>query len=233
MLIESPRHISADLRHWRSLQAADERWSRLPLHARRVERAKTEILAFVAEHPDAYLGVSWGKDSVCMASLVSDVAPQIRVAWFHAGVIENPDNATVRDAFLATHPYLNYHEIDASELRWIGDRHDGGQACFERESKRFGGAYLSGVRAAESSSRARRFAMWGHSSPNTCAPLSLWSGEDVFAFLHARNLPVHPAYACTFGGLLDRARIRVSTIGGTVGTGTGRAEWERAYYGLR
>lgn len=34
-------------------------------------------------------------------------------------------------------------------------------------------------------------------------------------------------------GLLSRERIRVATIGGERGTGHGRAEWERTYYGAR
>lgn len=212
------------------MKSLDERWATMPGHRKRVERAKHELASFVASRPMAYIGVSWGKDSVCVASLAMAVCPSIRVVWFHAGAIENPDNVLVRDAFLSMHPEANYHEIEASELKWIGDRHDGGQACFERESARFGSAYVSGIRSSESASRSRRFAAWGHSSSNTCAPLSLWSGEDVFAYLQAQCLPVHPAYACTFGGQLDRSRIRVSTIGGTVGTGTGRAEWERAYY---
>lgn len=41
---------------------------------------------------------------------------------------------------------------------------------------------------------------------------------------------MHPAYACSFGGALDRERIRVSSLGGQRGTGHGRREWEWAYY---
>ena len=37
-------------------------------------------------------------------------------------------------------------------------------------------------------------------------------------------------YACSLGGLLDRSKLRVASLGGQRGTGWGRAEWERRYY---
>lgn len=54
---------------------------------------------------------------------------------------------------------------------------------------------------------------------------------DVFAYLAARDLPVHPAYAMSHGGRLDRRWLRVGSIGGTRALGRGRMEWESAYYG--
>ena len=74
-------------------------------------------------------------------------------------------------------------------------------------------------------------ARWGESTERTCAPLGGWTGADVFAYLHTHRLPVHPAYACSLGGVLDRDRIRVAALGGERGRGHGRAEWERRYYG--
>ena len=68
-------------------------------------------------------------------------------------------------------------------------------------------------------------ACWGLS----CQPNGHWSARDVFAYLNAHDLPVHPAYAMTFGGALDRGRLRVGTIGGSRGTEFGRAEWEAAH----
>lgn len=70
----------------------------------------------------------------------------------------------------------------------------------------------------------------GLSSLHTCAPIGWWSDTDVFAWLAARDLPVHPAYACSMGGMLERRHLRVAGIGGDRGTGFGRREWERRYY---
>ena len=89
---------------------------------------------------------------------------------------------------------------------------------------------IYGLRADESSGRRQRARFVGESSANTCAPLTWWSGMDVFAYLAANDLPIHPAYAMSRGGLLDPCRLRVAPIGSVEGTGMGRREWERHYY---
>jgi len=83
-------------------------------------------------------------------------------------------------------------------------------------------------------------AVHGIATERTCAPIGRWSAEDVWAYLYARGLPVHPAYAMSMGGLLDRDRIRVGPLAGEraaawaeQGSGHGRLEWERRYYGWR
>jgi len=50
---------------------------------------------------------------------------------------------------------------------------------------------------------------------------------------NAKAMPTrpHPAYACSMGGALDRAQLRVAALGGDRGSGHGREEWERRYYG--
>jgi len=53
----------------------------------------------------------------------------------------------------------------------------------------------------------------------------------VFAYLNKHDLPIHPAYVMSFGGTLDRIRLRVDTLGLEAGTGKGRREWETHYYG--
>jgi len=89
---------------------------------------------------------------------------------------------------------------------------------------------VSGVRGEESGVRKLRMRRWGTSSERTCAPIGWWCGGDVFAYLHQHDLPVHPAYAMSFGGTLDRNRIRVASLGGERGTGFGRRDWEHRYY---
>ena len=74
---------------------------------------------------------------------------------------------------------------------------------------------------------------WRHSSPNTCAPISAWSAEDVYAYAAKYDLPLHPNYAMTGSGRYDRNWLRVASLGGKRGTGMGRAEWEREYYADR
>lgn len=240
MLIPSPRHTAADLREWARLDRMDAVLSRQPSLARREARALAAIEEFAAAGP-CYVGTSWGKDSVVVAHLARRVDPAIPLVWVRVEPIENPDCAAVRDAFLAAHPGA-YDEI-ATRCTWDGSRwvrpatrhhHSAGAqtsgAGFELAAERYGDRYVSGVRGEESSGRTMRMRSHGVATARTCAPIGWWSGADVFAYLHRHSLPVHPAYAMTHGGVLDRARVRVASLGGERGTGKGRREWERAYY---
>jgi phosphoadenosine phosphosulfate reductase len=202
-----------------------------------IGRAKSALVEFREQGP-FYVGTSWGKDSLVVAHLVADLALDVPIIWFPAGTVENPDCAIVRDTFLKRFD-VRYSECEVTELQWQREGpfwvHDGAQAAFARESRRHGRRYASGVRAEESRARRLRMAHWGECSINTCAPIGHWRIEDVFAYLALYNLPVHPAYACTWGGKWERRGIRVSTIGGTNGNGgllggNGRREWEESYY---
>lgn len=233
MLIASPRHTEIDLLHWSTLASYDaRRWS--ARHERLVERSAKCIQAFATA--PCYLGVSWGKDSVVVADLVMRHAPHVPIVWMRWEPMANPDCAAVRDVFLARHPGAAYHEI---VTRWVpadnavgwANPDDARDLGFRSAELRFGSRYISGVRADESRTRRMRCARWGETSPNTCAPLARWSALDVFAYLARHDLPIHPAYAMTFGGSLEREQIRVDCIGGVTGAGRGRQEWERAYYG--
>jgi len=229
-LIPSPRHTAADLAAWERWAALDRRLAQSPALARREAAALDALRTFAAAGP-CYVGVSWGKDSVVVAHLARQVSPDLPLVWVRLSEArDNPDCYAVRDAFLARWPG-EYHEV------WSGHQDDGGQLAtgarrggYAEAGRRFGDRYVSGVRADESRERRLRVARWGVATERTCAPLARWSGADVFAYLERYDLPIHPAYACTFGGALDRCRIRVASLGGERGTGHGRQEWEAAYY---
>lgn len=230
-LIPSHRHTERDLAHWARMEVLDHRLAGSQRLTRLVDEARTALVQFAAAGP-LQVSVSWGKDSVVVAHLAAGlgIGP---IVWYPAGRIENPDCVLVRDAFLAMHPGVEYREIPAALTSESWDRalgHDGAQAEFERLSRQVSRRYACGVRAEESGTRRKAVGRHGLVSRNTCRPIGHWSTVDVFAYLARHDLPVHPAYAMTMGGALDRARIRVGTIGGVGGSGFGRAQWERAYY---
>ena len=232
MLIESHRHRKEDLAHWRILSASDSLRGRLSALDRKVARSHEALRKFSESGP-FYLSVSWGKESVVAAHLVAAMKLSIPVRWFPAGDVENPDCALVRDEFLRRFD-IDYHEHPATELEWSRDGfylvHDGAQSHFAKVSKAFGVRYASGIRAEESRARRLRLAHWGENTINTCAPIGWWSLDDVYAYLARYDLPIHPVYACTWGGRYPRERLRVSTIGGVNGGDQGRREWEAYYY---
>jgi len=233
-LIASPRHTAADLAHWARLETYDRRLAQSPRLADKGARAARYIAAFLADGP-AYLGTSWGKDSVVLASIAVIYGIDVPMVWTRWPPVDNPDCPLVRSAFGERFPSADLCETaepqhwDATKREWIPD--DGAAGDFSRTAAAFGSRRITGIRADESKVRELRLARWGISSANTCAPLSRWTALDVFAWLALHDLPIHPAYACTFGGALDRGRVRVDALTGATGRGRGREDWESRYYG--
>lgn len=235
MLIPSHRHRLDDLAIWRGLEEAD--LAATPDEAR-IDRARVEVERFLAAGPAA-ISVSWGKDSVVVASIALEVDGRVPIVHLSGRPNANPDSEAVRDAFLAAHPHARYEERvfeyrpkECSPHR-VGD--DTGEARWRREMAvliaEHGDRYISGIRADESARRRIRCRIHGASTARTCAPISWWNSDHVFAHLAARRLPVHPAYAMLGGGRWPREHVRTDEIGGTGGVQYGRAEWEMEYYG--
>jgi phosphoadenosine phosphosulfate reductase len=231
-LITSHRPTRRDLEVWQRTEEQARAWATTKTHKRRVEKSRDHVMSFTAL--PCYAGTSWGKDSVCLAHLVVSLVPRVPLVWVRVRPIENPDCALVRDEFLRiTGGLSEYHEIES----WCrqgkeGEWHARGtlERGFSEAASRFGGRYMSGIRGEESGQRQRRMMTFGAATSGTCAPIGWWTGLDVFAYLVANSLPIHPAYACTLNGAIDPQRIRVASLGGQRGTGRGRSEWEERYY---
>jgi phosphoadenosine phosphosulfate reductase len=230
-LVASARHTAHDIDSWRRTEDQARAWAATKVHAKRVRKSRDHVLSFTGGGR-CYAGVSWGKDSVVLAHLVATLVPRVPMVWIRVRPIDNPDCGVVRDAFVGRFPQANYHEIET----WCTLDGDGWHARgtlergFSEAASRFGGRHLSGIRGEESGQRKRRMMAFGASTKNTCAPIGWWTGLDVFAYLVAHDLPIHPAYACAMHGTFDPQRIRVASLGGKRGTGKGREEWERFYY---
>lgn len=196
--------------------------------AANAERALIAIDEFATT--PCYLGISWGKDSLVVAHLVAQLPwLPIRCVYFVHAPRDNPDCGAVRDAFLADYR-IDYIEHTV-EPRKSGDK-TSKSARYARWVREAGlpPRRITGVRAVESMSRALSARTHGVATEATCRPILGWSTADIFAYLYMHQLPVHPAYAQSMGGALDRDWLRVAPLGGYEGTGHGRAEWERRYY---
>lgn len=232
-LIQSPRHTPQDIAAWRDISRYDTRlW---PMIAGKADRAAKVIQNF-SYRGECYAGCSWGKDSLVVAHLIATHHIDVPIVWVRVKKWENPDCEQVRDAFLTKYPHVTYDEITVDATaprRWEADTQGitrtsaGG---FTIAKQRHGHRHISGVRAQESSTRRTTVARNGEASKNTCRPLAYWTGQNIFTYLAHHDLPIHPAYAMTYGGALDREHVRVGTLGGERGTGVGRAEWEETYY---
>ncbi|GAC1577378.1 MAG: hypothetical protein NVS3B20_08740 [Polyangiales bacterium] len=200
--------------------------------AEMAERARVSIRQF-AELGCCYVGVSWGKDSTVLAHLAAEIGG-LSLVWVRVRRVFNPDCLLVRDAFISQYgDQCSYDEIEVDcPIDSDGSRsgHGALDAGFAEAARKYGDRYVSGVRGEESRVRKIRMRKHGVSTLRTCAPIGWWSADHVYAYLYLHSLPVHPAYACTMGGTLDRDWLRVATLGGERGTEFGRADWERQYY---
>lgn len=225
MLIQSKRPTKRDLERWAYWQTVDtehaKRWT-----DKKMSEAQSIIETFLSAGR-CYAGVSWGKDSVVLAHLIADAQLDVPMVYVRCEPECNPDCDAVRDEFLRQFPGVMYDEITvASGGKTVGRLNSG----FAKASEMHGNRHVSGVRGSESGARKLRMLRYGPSTERACAPIGWWAAQDVWTHLHVFDLPVHPAYACSFGGMLDRDRIRVATLGGERGTGHGRREWEERYY---
>lgn len=231
-LIPSARHMATDLAHWERASRFDARIAESS-ELRQVERCAIKALAAFVAAGRCYVGTSWGKESVIVAHMAARLDMALPVVCITSPA-DPPGCDEVRDAFLSEHgARIAYEEIHAPG-RWDAEGwHATGtlEAGFAAARERHGTRHVSGVRGEESSARALRTARWGESTANTCAPLARWQARHVWAYLHREDLPIHPSYAMSYGGALDRDRLRVAWLGLRHGTGRGRAEWERRYYG--
>ena len=180
-----------------------------------------------------YCGVSWGKDSVVTADMVCRLTDWPLV-WIRVDPVSNPDCPRVRNEFLAIHPHVHYDEIRVP-VHLSGDpdiytAQYNSTAGYPIAAGRYGRDNIRGVRGRESAGRMKQMRGVGAETKHTLSPIITWTADMVYAYLEIMELPVHPAYAMSFGGSLDRTRIRVAAIGGSRGLGVGRGEWEQAYY---
>lgn len=222
-LMSSTRLSRQDLEAWARHESEDR--ARGAMITPKVERAVLELTRF-AESGPCYLSTSWGKDSVVLLDIALREGFDLPLLWVRPGKDQaNPESMVVRDAFLGIYPGARYTEYVDVDLDWY-DRAIDIDALGIVGTDR----YVTGIRNQESSTRKGRYARWGHSTAKSCAPLSLWTADDVFAYLALYDLPISAVYAMSIGGRLDRAWLRTDRIGGPEGTGRGRAEWERRYF---
>lgn len=244
-LIRVPEHRPEDLQAWEEVSRYDLAHARTEGFVRRVMEAQREIDSWCAEDRDPYVSVSWGKDSVCLAHLAVQHhqrggrrLPHLR---FSCPELDPPRSSLVRDSFLARFSdHLTYEEV---ELRLSSPPVYGGDglvldeweddvfcpAWFEAIVRHDYDSYMMGLRADESAGRRKRLKYYGLSTDVASAPISRWTAADVWAYLAVHDLPIHPVYAMSMGGRLDRDWLRVCFQGLTDGAWKGRADWERIY----
>ena len=237
MLIKCDRHTEKDLELWESYEEADLIHSKLIVNK---EKKSLKSIWNFLQDGDAYISVSWGKDSVVIADIALRHGINIPIVHLNCIPSHNINCDLVRDKFLKIYPNTDYQEFicDYGAIYhqvlpdYIQDKETDKiwYKTWEKVSNKISERHISGVRAKESATRKIRMMRWGENTKKTCAPIGGWTTQDVFAYLAKYNLPVHPNYGMLGGGRWNRNYIRVAEIGDIRGTRIGRIEWEKEYY---
>jgi phosphoadenosine phosphosulfate reductase len=234
-LITVPEHTERDLGHWYMYSDRDRIYGKLLAFRKKPGQAIAAIQRFFSTDPKGYIGVSWGKDSVVVADLACIAQVDAPLVWIKVQPHYNPHCELVRDEFLRLWPRARYEEVEVESRCDADGWHTKGtlEAGFHQAVAKYGDRHVSGVRAGESGIRQLVMRKFGQATQRTCRPIGYWSDDDVFAYLSLRSLPIHPAYAMSFGGTLERGRLRVCSLGGESGTGFDRRRTENFYYAWR
>lgn len=239
MLIDSPRLSPQDRHAWQQLERYDQKLG--PHLTAKTNTALQRIRGFWADEPSGVCSVSWGKDSTVIADLVATTGLPIPIVWVRSDPFEMPECDQVRDVFLNHHPHVIYEERVAvlrnpkrGQEGYEAHHMDPGRRHQDILKEHITGRYISGVRAQESRIR-RSSARWhGAVTQKVCRPIIDWTGAEVFAYLNHHHLPVHPAYAMTYGGQLDRQWLRVHPLCSyheeSSIHGQDKTSWEDHYY---
>jgi phosphoadenosine phosphosulfate reductase len=170
--------------------------------------------------------ISWGKDSVVLLHLmILAGVSRFPVVYMRFGSRDNPDCEKVKDAFIKTYPLFNYCEdyFNYENVRKTG-------AHWKALAKKYGDYRVTGIRKDESGKRQLQWRLSGFESEHSCRPLSVWTVDEIFAYINQNNLPLCPVYGYLGGGRWKRENIRTHSLAGSSGNGMGREEWEHEYY---
>lgn len=220
--------------------------SKLRAHQKRVDRAKSVIEQALSMDLSWYVACSGGKDSVALAHMVNEICPGIEI-WSVKDEFDFPGEREFMEDLAEKYSWnLKIVSPPGGMRESLGniceDLHSRGTSFSDKffytliteQEKHFDGVFL-GLRNGESNKRRLNFLRRGfiYQKTNkvwTSCPISLWSGEDVFAYLVAREIPVFEIYYKTAFHDGDPCKIRKSWYLPSARASSGQAAWLKYYY---
>jgi len=232
LMIEDGLHRHVHARHYRSV---------IDDANRLIQEALTRFGEPVA------VALSGGKDSVCMAHLVSQHCRPL-IVWNDSG-LELPESEGIVKAVCEQLGLdLAIAKGDAMGIKIRKGRTEAFRTARQTDQEAIIAPVLSvlsehriscnfvGLRAAESPTRKMVIAQKGpvHTSKRWARgvawPMRNWTASDCYAYMDEHQLPVHPAYTRTQWAHGDRNRIRVSWVWDSTRENQGDLEYMRRFY---
>lgn len=239
----APGHI------WDDYRDEDRLHARLPVHRRRVERARAIVRDWLSQCRAPYIACSGGKDSVAMLHLIQCASAEPTPVLWHDSGVEWPGVEQVfarlkdRQLVPALHVVRPKHDVIELKRRQLAGEISAASkdrlALFAplAAAVRAAGydAAAVGLRQEESRARAVDRATHGpiyrrRDGILRCLPLADWTWRDVFAYSVTHRLPLHPIYSAPLLDLEHRGRIRLSWWLSTDHWRHGEIAWVRDNY---
>lgn len=179
-----------------------------------VEDASRIVEDALGRFKNIAVGVSGGKDSVCMLHLVCQhTNPKV---IFNDSGLDPPESLSLVEKLCEELGCeLHVAKGNAIEL-WEKDKNQN-DAIYEPIKEKLRELEIDlefvGLRSAESRNRRMLIGKYGPIHNNkfwgvhTAWPMRRWLGSDCFAYLDEHNLPVHPAYLRCRGNQRDDLRV--------------------------
>ena len=167
--------------------------AKLPQFQKKLKYTKAIIKEALSITNNAYVAVSWGKDSIVMLNLIQQFRPNIQAINIGDKLENNQNNyQEVINNYCSQFP-TNYRAI------YYQEEIDGG---FYPQVKKLTEQYqlaFIGCRKQESKYRAIAVNKYGlihqyQSGFYRCFPLAYWKTEDIWAYIFSHNLPYLNSY---------------------------------------
>jgi len=167
--------------------------AKLPQWVAKYSKAIRDIRLMLAQSPESYVTLSWGKQSIILAHMVFSVRPSVPcVHWSNPNAELFADFAATRDKFIERWS-LNYIEFPDgdTDLKGNGKRY--------MQQNGMTGVFM-GLAAEES--KGRQYTLkGGHETLRQykdrtwrCCPLAAWETHDLAAYIASYDLPLLSPY---------------------------------------
>lgn len=183
-------------------------YARSKRRAGRLAFAREGIRAMLDAAPRAYLSLSWGKQSICLAHMIFEIAPETPMFFLASDESWDLHNfREVIDEFTGRWP-INYRTVQTNRLfgaeSWDEGRKAGQNDLQEMCRREEWDGWFWGL--AKEESRVRRIVLLKNPSnihrtiyrykdgKLRCCPLMDWETDDIAAYVGEHDLPLLSIY---------------------------------------
>lgn len=213
------------------------KYSHLNKHINKVINSHKILEKYLEMCPNTYLSWSCGKDSTVVLSILRNIDKEEKIPVVHFDLgAELPGTDCYKSNFTNIITFRPKKNIIETMLEFGFESKECRKANFIKEftEKNSFEGHIMGLRYNESSTRKHLFKRGPiykkEDGTIVCNPIYNWDFEDVFAYLIASNIPIHPHYSIKSQQPLEHRRVGGYISGRNRGSACGRFYWFKEQY---